>query len=203
MSGNGFPSGEFFIVNEGTGLCLAASQGTTEELGRTDYTGSTEALTSTSDPTLTLEKVLPSGKNAYQGWYLDGAMLVNRMKFEPYGRFALVEGDFGCPTLWGTGRSGHTRWKLEDGYLTAEDWALTALNFGTEDPDSEFVDYGDMDPEPPVRRLGKESGWEFSVRTERWKAESAFYGSGIQPWLRKRGEEGLQKLQQWNLVSFP
>ncbi|MFJ9881118.1 hypothetical protein ACIQRN_16480 [[Kitasatospora] papulosa] len=179
--------------------------------------GSTEVLTATDNPTLTLEEKLPPEKNALQGWRLDHGLLVHRMEFAPYGRFGLRNEFDGGIQMIGTGSTKVRRWTLEDGYLTPQDEyddrVITAMNFGTAvdydalgdsyEPDDAALaaEYGDLEIERPVQT--RENRRQYEALCMLWEAENAWQGTGFQPWLKKRDEERFKKRQQWTLVAFP
>ncbi|WP_327302110.1 hypothetical protein OG730_00010 [Streptomyces sp. NBC_01298] len=134
MARNGFPEGDFFIVNEASGLCLAAYPGADRVLGREERLGNTTTWTRTDPPEVRLEKRLPSGENVFQGWHYDMSrdshgraanLLVNRMDFKPYGRFTLYGMDDmndageleGGVELLSTGRDSFQTWWAKGGRI--------------------------------------------------------------------------------------
>lgn len=209
VSVNGFPAGEFLIVNEESGLCLAARPGVKgvardEQINHVN--GSAEVRTFTNPPRPVLEPRLPSGKNGFQGWYLDTAknshgtstnLLVHRMHFDPYGDFALHGSFRDGISLRGTGQDDLSVLKADDGYITVQGddrKVLTVLDFG--DADADISTY----EEEPIAHLNlnrRETQEEDMART----MEEGLHGEGLLPWLRRRSDS-LAKLQQWKFVEF-
>ncbi|GAA2857563.1 hypothetical protein GCM10010517_15930 [Streptosporangium fragile] len=137
---NGFPDGEFCIVNEETGLYLACLPGGTiygEQQGVDRLTGETEGIgySHTNDQVLGLLEE-PSGKK-FERWFLDDRKnsrglefyhLVNcakdirswytlwavlpAHKSSPY---ADIPGTIAKVSVQGRGQSGQTQWRAEDG----------------------------------------------------------------------------------------
>src|SRR5690349_24333664 len=114
---NGFPEGEFFLLNTQAMLCLAANPGGTWNAGSfVTKSGSEIEYTHTKPPVAQVECPNPPGRNQFQGWYLDTSKdswgkpanyLVSRMVVSTLGRFALQGSEFGFGVerleMWGTG----------------------------------------------------------------------------------------------------
>ncbi|WP_097893655.1 hypothetical protein [Streptomyces sp. st170] len=149
MDRNGFPKGDFFITNVKTGLRLTAVPGGTSVLATANNKAGDEIVYSrTANPDPVLTAPLPSGKNGLQGWYFDDTVehyrgvarniLVNRMKFDDRGRFALDGGDWA--QMSGAGRDEIAQWKFEDGLISAK-WSY-APHYLTATPTGEKGGFG-------------------------------------------------------------
>ncbi|MCX4681973.1 hypothetical protein OG413_43050 [Streptomyces sp. NBC_01433] len=152
---NGFPEGEFYLLNRDAMLCLAANPGGTSSTQSLGPGGGTIEYSTTEPPVVRLETPKPPSGNAFQGWYFDTShleyhppnnYLVSRMKAASMGHFALQvetewETEHDSLHMWGVGRSEVSTWQADDGYL-----------FHTEKPDS-VLTIMDRDREPRVGML--------------------------------------------------
>ncbi|WTW91871.1 hypothetical protein OG216_00035 [Streptomycetaceae bacterium NBC_01309] len=141
---NGFPEGEFYLLNRDAMLCLAANPGGTSSTSSLGPGGGTIEYSTTEPPVAGLETPKPPAHNAFQGWYFDTSaqpyrdpnnFLVSRMKAASMGRFALHAEDdvleYESLSMWGVGRNDVSTWQAEDGYIfrTGEpDSVLTIMN---------------------------------------------------------------------------
>ncbi|MEV0338302.1 hypothetical protein AB0H49_04685 [Nocardia sp. NPDC050713] len=84
---NGFPSGEFRIVELDSGLCLTTKPGITSRTdGNQEYNARHGMATQTGNPAV---EVLSVTGEPRQRWYTDGALLINTVKEDVRGNFAL------------------------------------------------------------------------------------------------------------------
>ncbi|MFD9457818.1 hypothetical protein ACFWBC_32605 [Streptomyces sp. NPDC059985] len=215
MSSNGFPSGEFLIVNEKSGLCLAADPGTDR-------------------PSVVLEEVRPSGKNEFQGWFFDTSvnshghqanLLTHRKHFAPYGKFSLF-GTYeeesrrvaGGLKLQGLGTTGHQTWKAEDGFLwtrvTSGPLYLSVWDYGGTHPKVKMMERGmtDEDYKKKGDEFRKEAAWMSELNEKIGEAYKA--GKADDPEVKKWVEEVNnppsskvkyrvgEEWQKWKFVKF-
>ncbi|MEC3958896.1 hypothetical protein VMT65_38085 [Nocardia sp. CDC153] len=126
---NGFPSGEFRIVEMDSGLCLTTKPGIVSKTsGSQDYNEIHGMATQTGDPSV---EVLAVTGEPRQRWYTDGALLINTVKEDVRGSFALRikadpmnfgPGDDGpeVVAMVGAGSIYAAHLQTEDGYIYQE-----------------------------------------------------------------------------------
>ncbi|WP_026412347.1 hypothetical protein [Actinomadura oligospora] len=160
---NGFPDGEFCIVNEDTGLYLASLPGD-RVTGSQQETDWLEGAKETVHYSHTGKQVLglatePSGKN-YERWYFDDRKnsrglefyhLVNCAK-DIRTAYALaaelnIHGRYDEVTVKGHGQQGQTQWRAEDGYFFPGD-PTKAVTLREEQPGRYRVVVADRGGEP-------------------------------------------------------
>ncbi|MFF4324749.1 hypothetical protein [Streptomyces sp. NPDC001568] len=220
MSSNGFPSGEFLIVNEKSGLCLAAYPGGDSSVGTDHYRdGGSIEYTRTDPPSVVLEEVRPSGKNEFQGWYFDTSvnshgwqanLLTHRKHFAPYGKFSLFgtyENQYGRVagglTLQGLGTSTHQTWKAEDGFLSTHvtdgPLYLSVLDYKDDGvpPKAKMMERAHTEEGRKQRTAQLERLGELSKKID----EAAKAGKGDDPQVREWVEE-LQKVQSERKATY-